>query len=321
MKLQTLDSPHQITEPGAYRNMPVSAYFADPCPVPSLTQSIAKVLVERSPRHAWLEHPRLGWKPDDGERVPYVKAQVIGDAAHAMLIGRGKTVSALKFDDFRTKAAQEQRSAVETVGHIAILEKHHQQALRLVTHAKTQIAAIPGCEGAFDRGSGEVVIAAEIDGIWLRSMIDWMESPVLCDDAKTTGMSVAPHGLGRMMANAGWDVQAATQERILDVLDPENIGRRKFRFFAVENDEPHALVAVELSEAVMTMGRKKLDYAMDVWRRCVTSNLWPAYPAEIQYPAYPGYAETNWLDREVAYAEANERSRERGPMLTSLAGG
>jgi hypothetical protein len=321
MKLRTLDAAGRITEAGAYIDVPSTVYFSDPCPVPSLTQSIAKVLCDKTALHAWHEHPCLGGSATD-EGEPYNKVKAIGNAAHSILLGRGKSVAVLDYADFKTKGAQQSREEVESRGAVAILKKHHDDALTLVAAVRNQVASIKGCENAFAFGHGEVVLAAEIDGIWLRTMIDWMESPLILDDLKTTGMSVAPHGLGRMMADAGWDIQAATQELILDTLDPEHAGRRKFRFFPVENNAPHALVVAQLSEAVMTMGRKKLAYAMDVWRRCMATGEWPAYPAEIVQPDYPGFKETDWLNREIQYAEHNERKQtERSTMLTSLAGG
>jgi len=41
-----------IDRPGIYRDMSSEEYLNDPCPAPSLTQSIAKVLIARSPLHA-----------------------------------------------------------------------------------------------------------------------------------------------------------------------------------------------------------------------------------------------------------------------------
>ena len=41
-------------------DIPPREYHADPCPAPSLSRSIAKLLVERSPAHAYAAHPRLG---------------------------------------------------------------------------------------------------------------------------------------------------------------------------------------------------------------------------------------------------------------------
>jgi len=69
----------------------------------------------------------------------------------------------------------------------------------------------------------------------------------------------------------------------------------------------------------MTMGRKQLDYAVELWSRCmaVGTNVeaWPGYPFEIQRPEYPGWAESRWLEREVT-----EEAR-RGEPRISVAGG
>jgi hypothetical protein len=39
----------KITKPGIYPGVSSADYFADPCPTPSLTQSLCKILIERSP--------------------------------------------------------------------------------------------------------------------------------------------------------------------------------------------------------------------------------------------------------------------------------
>jgi hypothetical protein len=49
----------KISRPGIYLDVAANDYHADPCPAPSFTQSIAKVLLEKSPAHARLAHPRL----------------------------------------------------------------------------------------------------------------------------------------------------------------------------------------------------------------------------------------------------------------------
>lgn len=313
----------KIDKPGTFFDFDTADYFADPCPVPSLTQSVAKTIIEKSPRHAMLEHPRLAPLSDgDDEAEKYVKAQAIGNAAHEMLLGRGKQVAVLDFDAFRSKEAKQSRDEAAAAGKVPILAKHFEQAEAMVEAARPQIAAISGCEAAFIDGRAEVVVANCEGETWLRSMIDWMETPRRLWDLKTTGMVAAPWGIGRMMVDAGWDVQAAMQERILDVLDPDGAGRRTFRFVCVENEPPFAATVSELTESVMTMGRKKLTYAIDLWQRCMASGDWPAYPAEIILPEYPGFKETLWLNREVQeYERAERRGAKREPMLTTLMGG
>ena len=294
---------YSITKPGIYLDVEANEYFSDPCPVPSLTQSIAKALLDRSPAHARLEHPRLAPPKDAADEEPekYVAAQAIGNAAHSILIGRGKNLVEANFDNFRKKDAQDFRKYNEAAGKTVVLSKHLEQASNIVTATRQQLDAI-GWKTAFREGHGEVVIAwKESDGqneIWLRSMLDWLNDQGDVYDLKTTGLSVAPHVVGRIAADAGWEIQAAMHERGLNWTDPNRKARRNYRFVAVENEPPYALTAVELSETWLTMGRKKLNVAVSMWANCMVTNTWPAYPMHAITPEYPGYKEASWLTRE-----------------------
>jgi hypothetical protein len=289
-----------MIEQNIYRAMDSATYFADPCPEPSLSQSIAKILIERSPRHAMLEHPRLcPATTDDDEAEKYVKAQAIGNAAHKIILGRGKEIDVLDYNDFRTKEAKLARDLCEKAGRVPILEKHMTGAEQMVAAALSQLKRHEA-KDALTAGSGEVALIWQEDGLWFRSLVDWLSFDCrTVDDYKSGGVSVAPHVIGMRMVDQGWDIQAAMIERGLDVLDPKNAGRRRFRFIAQENKPPYALTVCQLSESVMTMGRKKLQAAVNIWRQCIESNDWPAYINRVITPEYPGWQETRWLEREV----------------------
>jgi PDDEXK-like uncharacterized protein DUF3799 len=288
-----------IDKPGIYFDIAAVDYFYDPCIKPSLTQSIAKTLLDRSPAHARLEHPRLALPKDaDEEAEKYVAAQAIGNAAHSMLIGRGKDLAEANFDNFRTKASQEFRALNEAAGRTVVLSKHLEQASNIVTATRQQLDAV-GWKTAFREGHGEVVIAWQEGDLWLRSMLDWYDEQGDVYDLKTTGLSVAPHVVGRMAAEAGWDIQAAMHERGLNWTEINRKARRDYRFVAVENEPPYALTAFQMSEAWLTLGRKKLNVAVDIWSRCIATGQWPAYPLQPTTPEYPMYKEANWLSREI----------------------
>lgn len=299
----------RITAPGIYPEIASADYFADPCPTPSLTQSICKTLLDYSPAHARLEHPRLV-PPNaaDDEPEKYVVAQAIGNAAHKIMIGRGKDIAIGEFDNWMKGDAREFKAGALAAGRTPILEKHHERAREMVKAASFQLEAA-GLREAFRVGQGEVMVAAEVDGVWCRCLIDWMVDATMLYDFKTSAQSCAPHALDVKVAADGWDIQAAMQERCLDAVDPKNAGRRRFRFVAQENEPPFALTVVELPESVMTMGRKKLDMATMVWRVCMANNVWPAYPTDIHIASYPGWAEKRWLDREMSHHERHDRER------------
>lgn len=304
----------KIDKPGIYRDFPTADYFADPCPEPSLSQSVAKILLDQSPLHAYQAHPRLNvptGEEDDAES--YDKAKAIGNAAHALMLDRGKTMAVGEFKDWRKKEAQEFKAAALAAGQEPILRKHFETAGLMVDAAIEQLCKIHGCKNAFTAGDAEVVIASCEDGIWLRSMLDWL-SPDLREvwDYKTSGMSASPYATGKLMASAGWHIQAAMHERILDALDPAGAGRRRFYYVAQENEEPFALTVNEIGEAALTIGRKQIDYAVKSWAHCLTKHDWPAYPMRIIRPELPGWAENGWLNREIAEEDERQEAREKG---------
>lgn len=300
-----------IDKQGIYFDMPDAVYRADPTPTPSATQSLLKILLDQSPAHARLEHPRLcpPTKQDDAPAEKYDHDKAIGNAAHAMMIGRGKDIACGEFNNFQTKEAKAFRDDPGNAGKIVILSKHLRRAEAMVNVARASLELIEW-HGAFEDGNGEVVIAWQEDGLWLRSLVDWKcNAAPICYDLKTSGMSIAPHGLGPLIEKAGWHVQAAMHERGLDVLEPADAGRRKFRFLAQENYPPYAVVPVELGEHWLTMGRKKLQMAIDIWRQCIETDTWPAYPLMPITPEFPGYKETQWLTREIEHADRKPPGR------------
>lgn len=294
----------KIEKPGIYRGIDVEHYHADPCPVPSLSQSIAKVLIDRSPLHAAAAHPRLT-KPaaEDEEVEKYVKAKVVGDAAHKIMIGRGKDLAVGKFADWRGKEAKAFKDEALAAGKTPILDAHLAAAHKIVFAGREQID-LHQERDCFQQGAGEVALIWQEGPIWFRCLVDWLHDDLLtADDYKTTAMSVAPHVIGMRAADAGWHIQAAMIERGLDALDPDNAGRRRFRFIAQEQDEPHALNVMLMTEHWLTMGRKQLQHAVDQWGACLASGNWPGYPPFAVTPEFPGWKESNWLQREVEHEE------------------
>lgn len=289
----------RIMQPGIYADFDEASYFADPCPTPSLTQSIAKVLIEKSPAHARLEHPRLAPPATEDEPAEkYDAAKAIGNAAHKLILGRGRQIAVADFDAWRTKEAKAFRAEQEAAGKLVVLAKHMARAEELAQAARPQLAAA-GHENAFVAGQSEVMLAWREGDFWFRSLVDWMADPARIYDLKTSGLSSAPHVVQERPSTDGWDIQAAMIERGLDVLDPEGAGRRQFHFVAVENDPPYALTVVRISEADLTMGRKKLAYAVDVWAQCIATGEWPRYRAETVISRPKGWTETQWLNREM----------------------
>jgi len=286
----------KIEEPGVFYDFPVSAYFGDPCPTPSVTQSLCKVILDHSPLHAWHQHPRLNPNFSADDPTKYDVAHI----AHSLMLNRGRDLLLLDaFDDWRTKDAQKRREEARAEGKLAVLGKHFKVAHAMVVRGREQLGAVQGrILFGLTGGMSEVVVAWQERGKWRRQMLDWLSNDLsIYADYKTTQASAAPIGVGRYMAEYGLDVQAAMAERGLDATIGIN-PKRRYMFALQETYEPYCLTVMELDEGALTIGRKKLDVALGIWDRCMERNQWPGYPTHIVVPDYPGWQESQWLDRE-----------------------
>lgn len=301
-----------ISEPGAY-DMPAERYHADPCVEPSLSNSIAQVLLDASPRHAWLAHPRLNpaFEREESARLD------LGTVAHTLLLGKGRDLVEVDADAWTTKAAKERRDAARAAGRTPILTKDADRARAMERAAREQLALIEGAERAFHPLDGlaeTVLVWRDIAGPWCRTMIDWTSTDeTVVWDYKTTSASAHPAGLGRRIADMGYEVQAAFIERGSIQINPAFAGRLAFRFVFQEIDPPYLLSVVELDAAGLEIGRKKVAWAMETWRRCLSTGNWPGYPARIATVEYPVFAEQQWLAREQR--EMEERTLGMDPLL------
>src|SRR3990167_3196210 len=83
--------------------MTLHEYIRDPAPEPSLSASVAHLLLTRSARHAWLAHPRLNpaWAPEATEQTD------LGTLEHALLLEQDDSrLVVVEADDWRAKAAR-----------------------------------------------------------------------------------------------------------------------------------------------------------------------------------------------------------------------
>jgi hypothetical protein len=279
--------------------MSAADYHADPCPAPALSQSCVKTLLDRSPWHAWHNHPRLNPLFERDEPTKFD----VGNVAHKLMLGRGKEIASLPFDDWRTKDAKAAREDAIGSGHIACLEHQFDRATDMVVAARAQLKD-RGLGSLFDMdGDAELVMCWDEGGTWFKQMLDWRSSASgIIADYKTTELSIAPQNLGKMMVNAGWHIQAGMAARGLDVLDPPTEGLRQYLFVVQEAFEPYVLCVVGISGGPMTVARKSIDMAVTIWRHCIATQTWPGYPEEILEPELPGWFEQSLLDREIAHA-------------------
>ena len=299
-----------ITESGIY-TIPAEEYHSDPCPQPSLSSSIARTLIQDSPRHARNAHPRLNpnWVAPDSQRH-----LDLGSLCHAMMLeaedpeihiiqatrweGRGKDRHDTHepVTDYRTDAAQSERDQARSEGRFPILAHELPDLKTMMKACREQIleSEVPD---AFTNGKPEMVLIwQEFNGVWCRARADWImsERPEI-QDYKTGAMSMHPTQFAKRVVPNGLDIQEAFYRRGFKAVfgvDPV------FRFVAQENYEPFALSVNSLTPSLKAHGEDRVQYAIDTFGKCLQSGKWPGYPTYVCAAELTPWDERSWLEKE-----------------------
>lgn len=299
--------PRNIVKAGVY-DLSHRAYHDDPCKVPSLSASIANLIITRSPRHAMLAHPRLN---PALERV-HKKIFDMGEAAHEMLLGGDKRLGIIDAENYQGKDAQRLRQIAYDVNRIPVLSRQFVTLRAMVGACRAQLKRHEDAAGAFDKGKPEQTLIWEESGVWFRVRLDWLPAAgnVFYNYKSTGGLASGDEWGKRQMFDLGDDLSAALYCRgITKVL---GIKSPIYRFIVQETEPPFALCVHQLSPHAFAEAQEDLEYAIGWWRWCMDKKAWPGYPRRVCYidrPPWRSQAQADRKNRETYMGEAGEDVR------------
>lgn len=271
-------------------DIPLTDYINDPAPEPSLNASIAHTLLTQTPAHARMAHPRLSPQQDREES----SRLDLGTIAHGLLLeGDDSRVVVIEADDWRTKAAKDERDAARLEGKLPILVKDFDIVSNMVEIAQTTIGQSEVATEFSAAIPEQTLIWQEAD-IWLRcrpdkATPDWR----VVFDYKTCAGTAHPAVWAKTsMVRYGYDLQAAINLRGVKALGLAK--KTTFVFLVQEMEPPYALSIVSLAPSWITLADDKLRVAMSLWKGCTRKNEWPGYPARVAYVDAPAYAQGEW---------------------------
>lgn len=280
-------------------------YHSDKLPFedrrPSLSNSIAKVLLDKSPAHAHAMHPRLGGARDLVHTPATLDTFDKGKLAHALLLGAGPEIVVIDADDWRTKQAQEARAEVRAQGGIPVLRAVHADALVACEVWRKKLAR----RGIHLCGESEVKVAwleLTTDPVLCRGMLDHLiiaDGRATIIDVKKT-RDARPLALSNAVVRYGYDTQRAAYSRAIHELHGIAYSAIDFVFLFLEDVPPYAVVAGRLDSTLHARGEERWDQAVTVWRECLRTDTWPEYSDTTIEIAAPG-----WMagDMEIGFEE------------------
>jgi hypothetical protein len=276
----TLASPLGV---GLHDDVPEHQYHSDPCATPSLNPSLATVLVQKNARHAYDQHPKLG--AQRGKRP--TRALDTGSIVHSLVLGCGKDFVRLEYENYKTKAAQQDRDRARARGLIPILAHELEPLEELAERIKATLH-IPEQH-------------REVVAIWTREtehgpclcrcMIDALEifddNTAAIVDLKIVS-DAALDSLRRSHVDYGYHIQAAANVEAIQTLFPACAGRTQFLDLCVEVSTGY-FDRVGHGGSMAELGHLSWSYAQHVWTQCLTlprAEDWPAYELPGGCPRY-----------------------------------
>lgn len=260
---------------------------------PRLSASIAHILCSQSPKHAWTAHPRLN---PHYERVEEEKFDV-GKAAHSVILEGDDCIYVVHEEDWRKNVAKEARDYARSLGKVPLLAKKRDEVMRMVDAVREQLASHSADPPLFSDGKPEVSLHWDEDGVQCKARLDWLRDDLATiDDLKTTSRSANPEAYRKALWTVGGHVQAASNIQAVEAV----MGSvPTFRWVVVETAPPYALSVIEPAGDVLAAGRSDWEYARGVWRSCMATGSWPAYPSTVVRVEAPSWE----LERRVLREE------------------
>jgi hypothetical protein len=285
-------------ESGCYK-MDFADYLADPCPVPSLSRSTIKDLVERTPAHAWQNHPRFGAKDEETEEAEEAKFNV-GTAAHSLFlegVDVGVCVDPADYPGpkggipkgWTTDLIRSVRDSIRGAGKIPMLPKQYIKVWNMVEAAKKALKASEHALDIEEMDREQTYIWKEKNGVWCRIRVDAeTKDRSIVLDYKTTGMMADP----QIWAKQADEVQESFYRRGVGKVD--GVKPDKFIFMVQEDEPPYLCSFIELSAMYQDMGKQKVKAGIALWHYCTTTDDWPGYSKQSAVVDPPSWAMAAW---------------------------
>jgi hypothetical protein len=278
--------PIVITAPGIY-DIPNDVYHADPVPGGSLSSTGARRLLPPS-CPALFRYEQLHGQPPK-------RVFDFGTAAHGIVLGSGPELVRVDAPNYLTKKAQAARDDARTRGAVPLLPHEYEQVQAMAEAIRQH----PAARALFAEASGQpeqsLFWQDQRTGVWRRARLDWMPFAtgrrMVVPDYKTA-VSAAPSAIAKAVHSFGYHQQAAWY---LDGVKALGGGDAAFVFVVQEKTPPYLVTVVELDPLALRIGRERNRQAIDLYRRCLTANDWPAYSDSIESISLPAWAENQHL--------------------------
>jgi hypothetical protein len=219
----------------------------------------------------------------------------LGHAVHTLVLGAGPTPvevpgTGANPDEWRKDADKAEVARLRAKGYVPLRPSDYAAALAMTK----AVEAHPIAKKLLSGGEPErtLIWRDPATGVLCRAKADWLRPDGIVD-LKTT-QDASADALSKSAHNYGYAVQAPFYLRGfraagLDTWSPEPF----FVHIAVEKTPPYLVHVNQLTERAMAWGDRQVSQALEIFRDCQASGVWPGYPLdEITDIDLPGWVRT-----------------------------
>lgn len=272
------------------RDLPEADYHAHP----ALSASGAKLLLPPScpARYAYQrEHP-----------PPPRPVFDVGHAAHKLVLGVGADLVEVADEwganpgEWRTKAVKERLAEVRAAGAVPLKPADYATVHAMAARLREHPIAGELLDPARMRPELSLFWADDQTGVPRRARVDAVSTPdvggqAVVVDYKSAAAADLDH-ISRALWHYGYAIQAAWY---LDAVQACGLTGPDARFLFVfqEKEPPHLVSVVEPDAMALAVGARLARQAIEIWRDCTASGVWPGHfpDGEIPLVGLPAYIE------------------------------
>jgi hypothetical protein len=232
---------------------------------------------------------RFRHKADTGT-VETKRAFDLGHGFHTLTLGSGPQPVELRGtgkdpEAWRTDADKAAAEKLRAEGKVPLRPKDFAAA-----HAMAKaVRAHPIASKLLTGGQPErtLIWQDEETGVLCRAKADWLRWSGIVD--LKSAESAAPHKLSKAAYEHGYAIQAPFYLRGFRACFPDGVDPF-FVHIAVEKEPPYLVHVNQLTERAIAWGDRQVSAALEIYRDCTASGVWPGYPTDeitdIDLPAW-----------------------------------
>lgn len=277
-------------KPGVYDLTP-DEYHADPVPGGSLSSTGVRKLTHPSVPARFkydLDHPAAPKSTFE-----------LGTAAHTLVLGKGAGIARIDADSWRTNAAKDAAAEARAEGKVPLLDHDYLIVEQMAKAIKAHPFAAKLLSGAAGKSEQALIWRDARTGVMCRAMIDFLRDPhpdrrTILTDYKTAA-DASEEGFAKAMHNYGYHQQAPWYRDGVKALGLDGSGEEPvFLYVVQEKSAPYLVNVVQPDPTAMMIGAHLNRLAVDTYKECKASGVWPGYGTEPKMISLPSYVERQY---------------------------